>query len=159
MSSPQDPQDPQERFAGEPGPGARDTGSDVPSGGEDRPSGAISGDESVPSHGSGEDPGFNTRFTNEPPRDVQPAVPPYEGRKTEADSGESTEAQGARTGGAAAPTTDSGYKAPAPGQTSSGATASPADEQPASGQSESDTGDDRVGPSHTGGMHRAEDRR
>ena len=61
MSSPQDPQDPQERFAGEPGPGARDTGSDVPSGGEDRPSGAISGDESVPSHGSGEDPGFNTR--------------------------------------------------------------------------------------------------
>ena len=70
------PQDPQERFEGEPAPGTRDTGSDVPSGGEDRPSGAVEGDESVPSHGSAEDPGFNTKFTNEPPRDVEPAIPP-----------------------------------------------------------------------------------
>jgi hypothetical protein len=156
MNSPQDPQD---RFAGEPAPGTRDTGSDVPSGGEDRPSGTVEGDESVPSHGDASgDPGFNTKFTNEPPRDVEPAIPPYEGRQTEAKSGSSA-ATGANTGGATAPTTDADYKSPAPGSTPGGATASPADEQPASQGSESDTGDDRVGPSHTGGAHRAEDRR
>jgi hypothetical protein len=82
----------------------------VPSGGEDRPSGTVEGDESVPSHGdASEDPGFNTKFTNEPPHDVEPALPPYA--------------------------------------------------QPASGGSEADTDDDRVGPAHTGGAHRAEDRR
>jgi hypothetical protein len=154
MSSPQDPQ---ERFAGEPPPGTRDTGSDVPSGGEDRPSGTYEGDESVPAHGGGE-PQFNTRFTNEPPRDVEPAIPPYEGRKTQADSG-SPGTRGANVGGATAPTADSDYKSPAPGSTPGGATASPADEQPASGESETDTDDDRVGPAHTGGVHRAEDRR
>ena len=153
------PQDPQERFAGEPAPGSRDTGSDVPSGGEDRPSGTVDGDESVPSHGDApEDPGFNTKFTNEPPRDVEPAIPPYEGRKTEAESG-STGAQGARTGGATAPTADSDYKSPAPGQTPGGATASPADEQPAAHGSESDTDDDRVGPTHVAGTGRGEDKR
>lgn len=150
---------PQDRFAGEPAPGTRDTGSDKPSGGEDRPSGSYQGDESVPSHGDeSKDPGFNTNFTNEPPRDVEPAIPPYEGRKTEADSGFS-EAQGARTAGATAPTTDSDYKSPSPGQTAGGATASPADEQPASQMPEKDTGDDSAGPAHTGGTHRAEDRR
>ncbi|MDX1883171.1 hypothetical protein [Mycolicibacterium sp. 120270] len=71
---------PQDRFAGEPAPGTRDTGSDVPSGGEDRPSGAYKGDESVPTLSEGDDQGFDTRFTNDPPRDVEPAVPPYEGR-------------------------------------------------------------------------------
>lgn len=158
MNSPQDPQDPQERFAGDPPPGTRDTGSDVPSGGEDRPSGTVDGAESVPSHGdAGEDPGFNTKFTNAPPRDVKPAVPPYEGRQTEAKSGSSA-AAGANIGGAAAPTTDSDYKSQAPGSTPGGATASPGDEQPASRGSESDTNDDRVGPAHTGGAHRAEDR-
>ncbi len=150
---------PQDRFAGEPAPGTRDTGSDVPSGGEDRPSGTVEGDESVPSHGDAlEDPGFNTKFTNEPPRDVEPAIPPYEGRQTAAKSG-SGAAVGANAGGATAPTTDPDYKSPTPGSTPGGATASPADEQPASQGSESDTGDDRVGPTHTGGVHRAEDQR
>jgi hypothetical protein len=157
MSSPQDPQ---ERFAGEPPPGTRDTGSDVPSGGEDRPSGAIAGDESVPSHGSGgEDPGFNTRFTNEPPRDVESAVPPYEGRQTTAKPPDGGDEGGARTAGAVKPVADTDYKAPAPGQTQGGTTASPADEQPASGQPETDTGDDRVGPSHVPGAGRGEDKR
>ena len=126
MNSPQNPQD---RFAGEPAPGTRDTGSDVPSGGEDRPSGTVEGDESVPSHGNAsEDPGFNTKFTNEPPHDVEPAIPPYEGRQTEAKSGGGA-STGANAGGATAPTTDPG-----------GATASPADQD-------------------TGGTHRAEHRR
>lgn len=150
MSSPQD------RFTGEPAPGTRDTGSDKPSGGEDRPSGTYQGDESVPKHGDEAD--FGTAFTNEPPRDVDPEVPPYEGRKTEADSG-SAGGQGARTAGATAPTTDTDYKSPAPGQTPGGATASPADEQPASRGSESDTADDRVGPAHVSGTGRGEDKR
>ena len=80
MSSPQD------RFAGEPAPGTRDTGSDKPSGGEDRPSGALKGDESVPGYGEEGSEDFDTTMTNEPPRDVEPAVPPYEGRKTQADT-------------------------------------------------------------------------
>lgn len=81
MSSPQD------RFAGDPAPGTRDTGSDVPSGGEDRPSDSYKGDDSVPTTGDGDNPGFGTRFTDEPPHDVEPAAPPYEGRRTEAQGG------------------------------------------------------------------------
>jgi hypothetical protein len=157
MSSPQDPQDPQDRFAGEPAPGSRDTGSDVPSGGEDRPSGTVEGDESVPSHGDETD--FDTRFTNKPPRDVEPAIPPYEGRKTSADSGDNTDMGGANVGGATAPTTDPDYKSPPPGDTAGGATTSPADEQPASHMPESDRDDDAVGPAHTAGTGQAEDKR
>lgn len=71
---------PQDRFAGEPAPGARDTGSDDPSGGEDRPSGSYQGDESVPRLSEGDAAEVDTRFTNEPPHDAEPAVPPYEGR-------------------------------------------------------------------------------
>ena len=155
MSNPEDPQD---RFVGEPAPGSRDTGSDKPSGGEDRPSGTYEGDESVPAHDDGGQPDFDTKFTNEAPRDVESAMPPYEGRKTEAESG-SAGGEGARTGGATAPTPDSDYKSPQPGQTSGGTTKSPADEQPASRGSESDTGDDRVGPAHAAGTGRAEDKR
>ncbi len=81
MSSPQD------RFAGDPAPGTRGAGSDEPSGGEGRPSDAYQGDESVPVMSGPDEQGFDTRFTNEPPRDVAPAVPPYEGRQTEAQSG------------------------------------------------------------------------
>src|SRR6476619_6695242 len=89
------PQEPQDRFAGDPAPGTRDTGSDVPSGGEDRPSGTYQGDESVPAHGGGDAAEFGTSFTNEPPRDVEPAIPPYEGRQTEAKSGSHTTSGGA----------------------------------------------------------------
>jgi hypothetical protein len=122
--------------------GSRDTGSDLPSGGPaDRPSGEYKGDESVPTYGDAEKPDFETGFTTEPPRDVKPEIPPYEGRKESADSGDSTEKAGARSGGASAPTTDSDYKSPAPGETAGGATASPAQEQPASQTSESDRGD------------------
>src|SRR5690242_7199901 len=118
--------------------GSRGTGSDEPSGGPaDRPSGAATGDESVPQHGEEGKADFETGFTQEPPRDVKPEVPPYEGRKTSADSGESTEKAGARTGGASAPTSDAEPK----GATADGATASPADEQPASQTSETDRSD------------------
>ena len=93
--------------------GSRDTGSDLPSGGSaDRPSGTYEGDESVPQHGEPGQPDFETGFTTEKPRDVQPAIPPYEGRKTVADSGETGDEAGARTAGATAPTTDPDYKSP-----------------------------------------------
>lgn len=65
--------------------GKRGTGSDEPSGGPaDRPSDTYRGDESVPAHDDGGDPGFETGFTSEPPKDVEPEVPPYEGRQTSA---------------------------------------------------------------------------
>jgi hypothetical protein len=136
--------------------GSRDTGSDLPSGGPaDRPSGTYKGDESVPEHDEGEKLDFEAGFTTEKPRDVDPEIPPYEGRKTSAESGETTEKGGARTGGATAPTTDSAPK----GETAGGATSSPAQEQPAasSGGSRSDEGTDA--PAHTPGTGRAEDKR
>jgi hypothetical protein len=92
---------------------SRDTRSDLPSDvSADRPSGTYEGDESVPQHGEPAQPDFETGFTTEKPRDVKPAIPPYEGRKTVADSGETGDEAGARTAGATAPTTDPDYKSP-----------------------------------------------
>jgi hypothetical protein len=142
--------------------GSRDTGSDMPSGGPaDRPSGTYKGDESVPQHDEGEKLDFETGFTTEKPRDVEPALPPYEGRQTTAkpDSGQGDEG-GARTGGAVKPVSDSDYKAGSPHDTPGGATASPAQEQPASQAPETDRDDDQVdAPAHTPGTGRAEDKR
>ena len=139
------------------GKGSRDTGSDLPSGGPaDRPSDTYEGDESVPQHGDPGKPDFKTGFTTDKPRDVEPEIPPYEGRKTKADSGEPGDQAGAPTGGATAPTTDPEYKSPAPDDTAGGTTTSPAQEQPAAGASETDRDDDRVGPSHTLGTGRGE---
>jgi hypothetical protein len=144
-------------------PGSRDTGADEPSGGPvDRPSGEYEGDESVPSYGGPvELPEGAAEFTNQPPKDVEPAVPPYEGRQTEAkpDSGRGDEG-GARTGGAVKPVSDSDYKDASPHDTPGGATASPAQEQPAAEAPESDKGFDAVdSPAHTPGTGRAEDKR
>lgn len=150
---PEEPQ--QERGA----PGSRDTGSNEPSGGPaDRPSGTYRGDESVPAYPEhGKHEATASRMTEQPPRDVKPAVPPYEGRQTSAKPDGGADKGGeARTGGATAPTTDPDYKAPAPGQTPGGATASPAEQQPASQASESDRDDDRVGPAHMPGTGRGE---
>jgi hypothetical protein len=143
-------------------PGSRDTGSDQPSGGPtDRPSGKVEGDESVPAHDeAGKPRQTGGDKTESPPSDAKPAVPPYEGRQTEAKpdgggGGDSPE----RTGGAVKPVTDPQYKDSSPSHTAGGATASPADEQPAAQMPESDRGDDRVGPSHTAGTGRGEDKR
>jgi len=125
-----------------------------------RPSGTYEGDESVPEHDDGGKPDFETGMTNRPPGDTKPAVPPYEGRIETADVGDdSTEAAGARTGGATRPTTDPDYKSPPRGETAGGATASSAQEQPASQTSETNRDDDAVGPAHTPGTGRAEDKR
>ena len=113
----------------------------------------------MPQHGEPGQPDFETGFTTEKPRDVEPAIPPYEGRKTVADSGEPGDRAGARTAGATAPTTDPDYKSPAPDDTPGGATTSPAQEQPASGSSETDRDDDMVGPAHTSGTGRGEQKR
>jgi hypothetical protein len=140
-------------------PGSRDTGSDQASGGPtDRPSGSIEGDESVPDHGDqGKSGATASEKTEHPPTDAKPAVPPYEGRQTAAKpEGDEGEGQGARTGGAVKPESDSGYKSQAPDQTAGGATASPADEQPASQTPETQTYDDMVGPGHTPGTGKGE---
>ena len=132
--------------------GSRDTGSDLPGGGPtDRPEGAIEGDESVPSHGDdseGDQVGGTGNLT---PQATAPAVPPYEGRQTEA----KPIGQDGVEGGVK-PVESPSYKAPAPESTPGGATASPGDEQPAGEQSETDLGDDQVGPAHTAGTGQGE---
>ena len=112
MSSPSE--EPQEARGA---PGSRDTGENQPSGGPaERPEGAIEGAEEVPSHGVTEEeippPGGTM-----PPQDVEPALPPYEGRQTSASGTAPSDTGGARTGGATGPQADSGYKSPAPGST------------------------------------------
>jgi hypothetical protein len=140
-------------------PGSRDTGSDQPSGGPaDRPSGTYRGDESVPAHNEHGDAGAaDTKFTQRPPTDTVPAVPPYEGRQTSAKpEGGRERDEGARTGGATKPVSDADYKSPSPDATPGGATASPAEEQPASQTAESDRDDDGVGPAHVSGVGKGE---
>ncbi len=131
--------------------GSRDTGSDRPSGGPvDRPEGAVQGDEAVPSHG-GSDEGQIGGGGNLSPQATAPAVPPYEGRQTEAKpAGESGAEGGVK------PVESSSYKSPAPGSTPGGVTASPGDEQPAAQQPETDLDDDHLGPDHTSGTSRGE---
>jgi hypothetical protein len=86
-----------------------------------------------------------------------PAVPPYEGRKTEADAEQSTEKDAARTAGATAPVSDDEMKAPDPAGTERGSTASPANEQPAEETSDGESPEATTGPGHTPGTPRGED--
>lgn len=91
-------------------PGSRDTGSDQPAGGPaDRPSGTYQGDETVPDHSKQGDPGdTGSQKTEVPPSDVKPAVPPYEGRQTQAKPmGDRTEDQQTRSGAGVKPASDS----------------------------------------------------
>ena len=89
--------------------------------------------------------------------DSGPAVPPYEGRKIEADAGTETEKEGARTAGASAPVTDDRPKAPDPEQTERGAVASPADEQPAGETPDGESPEATTGPAHEPGTGRGEE--
>jgi hypothetical protein len=89
--------------------------------------------------------------------DSGPAVPPYEGRKTEADAKQSTEKDGARTGGATGPVSDDEMKAPDPADTERGSAASPADEQPAEETPDGESPEATTGPAHTPGTPRGED--
>ncbi len=88
--------------------------------------------------------------------DSQAPIPPYEGRKTEASEEQATEKEGARTGGATAPVSDSDMKAPDPADTERGATASPADEQPAAETEDGESSAASTGPSHEPGTARGE---
>lgn len=87
-------------------------------------------------------------------------VPPYDGRKTEAEPDQEggTYRDGARVGGATGPVDDAEFKAPSPSVTEGGRTASPGDEQPAadmpdgtSAEQGTDTG------SHVSGVPRGEE--
>ncbi|MCW2686913.1 MAG: hypothetical protein JWR37_1803 [Mycobacterium sp.] len=137
--------------------GSRDTGSDEPSGGPvDRPAGAID-DPSVPAYSDPDQPAAYGGTGEGLPQDVKPPIPPYEGRKTSADTDEgSGGGDDVRTGGATHPVTDPEYKSPKPGDTPGGATASPAEEQPASEGEETGRHAQGVGPAHTPGTGRAE---
>lgn len=133
--------------------GSRDTGSDRPSGGPtDRPEGAVPGDEAVPSHG-GSDEDQLGGAGNLPPQATGSAMPPYEGRQTEAKPPGDSGAEGA-----VKPVESSSGTVPAGQSTAGDATASPADEQPAAEQPETDLDDDRVGPAHTAGTATGEQR-
>ncbi len=133
--------------------GSRDTGSDQPSGGPtDRPEGAVQGDEAVPSHGGSEEDQVGGAGSL-PPQATGSAIPPYEGRQTEA----KPIGDGGAEGGVK-PVESSSVKAPAQESTPGGATASPGDEQPAGEQPETDLDDDQVGPAHTAGTARGEQR-
>ncbi|MGI8868687.1 MAG: hypothetical protein ACR2F6_07505 [Mycobacteriales bacterium] len=92
------------------------------------------------------------------PGDAEPALPPYEGRKSEASTEQETEKDGARTGGATAPVTDPDMKAPDPADTERGATGSPSDEQPAQQTPDGEPGEASTGPSHEGGTGRGEEK-
>ena len=83
-------------------------------------------------------------------------LPPYEGRKTAANSEPDTYKDGARTAGATAPVRDPAMRAPEPGDTPRDAAASPADEQPAQDTPDGDDSDPGTGPAHQAGTTRAE---
>ncbi|RDI61601.1 hypothetical protein [Nocardia pseudobrasiliensis] len=91
-------------------PGSRDTGSDTVAGGPaDREPGDMGHEEHTSAQGT--DPDREVDFTTEPGSAAEPAVPPYEGRKTSAnESGETAggEVGGAEVGGATAPSDDEG---------------------------------------------------
>ena len=87
-------------------------------------------------------------------------APPYDGRKTSADSGDqaSTYRDGVRVGGATGPVEDEEYKADSPSDTPGGRTASPADEQPAAQMPDGPSAEDGVDiTSHISGVPRGED--
>jgi hypothetical protein len=86
-------------------------------------------------------------------------VPPYEGRKEEADLDRGGPPRAdANVRGATNPvrTDDPGLTDPDPDATPGGATASPADERPAEPGGEDDQG---TGPAHTPGITRGEDQK
>ena len=85
------------------------------------------------------------------------AIPPYEGRKTEANAEQETEKDGARTAGATAPVSDDAMKADDPADTERGAVASPADEQPAEDTPDGESPEATTGPAHHPGTARGED--
>ncbi|WP_405165720.1 hypothetical protein OG203_11860 [Nocardia sp. NBC_01499] len=92
-------------------PGSRDTGADTAAAGSaDRPAGDIGHEETTSAEGT--QPERTAEFTNETAgSDAEPAVPPYEGRTTEANDPNETatgEVGGADVGGATAPTEDQG---------------------------------------------------
>ncbi|MFD3459747.1 hypothetical protein ACFWVM_08565 [Nocardia fluminea] len=86
--------------------GSRDTGADTVSGGSTgRVSGDIEHEETTSAEGT--DANRQVEFTTEPPSDVEPAIPPYEGHKEIANDPDETatgEVDGAEVGGATAPT-------------------------------------------------------
>ncbi|PPJ25483.1 hypothetical protein C5E45_25700 [Nocardia nova] len=140
--------------------GSRDTGSNTPGGGStDRPAGTFDQEEVTSARDQNQSGGDVATTGTLPPGDAEPAVPPYEGRRTGAEEVPGTAGAGssANTAGATHPVADPTFKSPAPEETSGGATASPAEEQPASQAPETEAGAEGAEEGHHGGVRRAED--
>jgi hypothetical protein len=90
------------------------------------------------------------------PENTEPAIPPYDGRTTEATPEDETHRDGARTAGATGPVEDPDMKAADPADTPRGAVASPADEQPAEDAPDGESPEAATGPAHTPGTSRGE---
>jgi hypothetical protein len=143
-------------------PGSRDTGSDHAAGGT---SGRVPGDldQEETTSVDDEDEQSGAAFTTGLPRDVKPAVPPYEGRKETANPEGATatgEVGGVDVGGATSPASTDSADEPAPSSTPGGEYASPANESPVGRDEELEDDPGGVGgPSHTTGVERGEDQR
>ena len=105
--------------------------------------------------------GYNS---NENPDPAGSAVPPYEGRRTQADiegadveDADATTREGARVGGATGPVADDEPKASPPEETPGGPVASPGTESGA-GTQEASGEEAATGPAHVPGTARGEDR-
>lgn len=85
------------------------------------------------------------------------AVPPYEGRQTEAHTETESVKDGVRTAGATAPVSDDEMKAADPSDTPRGRAASPADEQPAEDTPDGESSAAATGPTHTPGTGKGEE--
>ncbi|MDJ0395808.1 hypothetical protein QMK17_21025 [Rhodococcus sp. G-MC3] len=135
----------------------------VGKGSADRPSGSFDDEEMQSAAPGYRDPDSDAGRQAEPEftdeiNDVEPVVPPYEGRKERADVHPQTEKAGPNAAGARGPVEDDQAKSPDPSKTPSGATASPADERPADEGSETEDSEPGVGPSHQAGVPKAEDK-
>ncbi|WP_420752349.1 hypothetical protein [Rhodococcus sp. O3] len=139
----------QEEPQSERGPkGSRDTGADAAGGGTaDRPAGSFDQEEMQTGGAEGESAGTGGRDPV-PPGDVEPAVPPYEGRTTSTTEGRPEHDEHVDT---------SRPLAPDPEETPGGATASPADEQPADQAPQTEESAPGTGPAHQSGVTGAED--
>ncbi|SUA45651.1 Uncharacterised protein [Nocardia africana] len=139
--------------------GSRDTGANTPGGGSaDRPAGTFDHEEVVSARDQNQSEDDIATTGTLPPGDAEPAVPPYEGRRTSAEvTGTPGGDSGARTAGATHPVTDPNFKSPAPGETAGGTTASPAEEQSASHAPETESSAEAAEEGHHGGVRRGED--
>ncbi|MBC2641029.1 MULTISPECIES: hypothetical protein [unclassified Rhodococcus (in: high G+C Gram-positive bacteria)] len=129
--------------------GSRDAGPDQAGAGQtDREPGSLDQEEVRSTTEAGTNPAAAAGSST--PGDAEPAIPPYEGRTTSTKDGRPEHDEHVDSGG---------MQSPKPEETPRGAVASPAEENPAAGGASTGDSDSGVGPSHEGGVGKAEDKR